>query len=184
MRNAANALKSTGPKTDVGKARVSQNARRHGVTSQPDAKTVLAWARVILDKPDLSPADLLRDGGRVAAAFNLAEAEVRLLVAASALDDLERGVAGPSDVARRLQGVTSDIIREIRIGMGGSQGEQMALSILRRLNGTVSYDVVQGSKRQQLLKRYVGEARSHRKRAFAVWISCLDQTEEPTPPGV
>ena len=32
--NAANALLSTGPKTDEGKARVSQNARKHGLTAR------------------------------------------------------------------------------------------------------------------------------------------------------
>ena len=71
-RNKVNAQRSTGPKSERGKAVVAQNARRHGVTSKPDPTTVAAWLRIILDKRDLVPGDLMRDDRRTTWALALA----------------------------------------------------------------------------------------------------------------
>ena len=92
-RNRANAKKSTGPRSAQGKAVVSRNARRHGVTSKPDPTSVAAWLRIILDTPDLAPGDLLKDDRRTSSALALAEAEVRSCAARAALDAFERGEA-------------------------------------------------------------------------------------------
>ena len=58
-RNRANAAKSTGPKTRAGKAASSKNARRHGATGAPDPRRVASWLSVILDRPQVTPRDLL-----------------------------------------------------------------------------------------------------------------------------
>lgn len=89
-RNKANAKKSTGPKTAAGKARVSGNAWRHGATARTDLGSVATWARIILDRPELTLADLLKDSVRMAAALALAEAEVQLVSAQATLDEFER----------------------------------------------------------------------------------------------
>ena len=66
-RNRANAQKSTGPKTPLGKATVAGNALRHGATARPDPKSVAAWLEIILDRPTLgllgSTALALREAG-------------------------------------------------------------------------------------------------------------------------
>ena len=94
-RNTANAQKSPGAAR--GKAIVSANARSHGATSKPDPTSVAAWFRIILDAPDLEPADVLRQDRRSIAALALAEAEVRSCSARSALDVFERGDAPPTE---------------------------------------------------------------------------------------
>ena len=58
-RNRANAQKSTGPKTAEGKAIVAGNARQHGATARPDPGSVAAWLAIILDRPEITPGDLL-----------------------------------------------------------------------------------------------------------------------------
>ena len=40
--------RATGPKTVAGKAVSSQNARRHGLNTPPDADMVTAWFNLIL----------------------------------------------------------------------------------------------------------------------------------------
>ncbi len=85
-RNRTNAQKSTGPKTVAGKAAVAQNARRHGVTAKPDPASVAVWVRVILNDPDLTPADLLAEDYRMRRALSLAAAEVKVCKAMAACD--------------------------------------------------------------------------------------------------
>jgi hypothetical protein len=50
--NRANAKKSTGPRSAAGKRRSSQNARRHGLSTPPDAvgiRDIAALARIFAD---------------------------------------------------------------------------------------------------------------------------------------
>jgi len=74
--NRENAKKSTGPKSEHGKRRVSQNARRHGLTTPPNGDEVVTWTKVILDDPALDGINLSREGTSLV--FSLAEAEARL----------------------------------------------------------------------------------------------------------
>lgn len=74
--NRANALKSTGQKSVAGKWRVSQNARRHGLTTAPNAQVIASWMDDILDDPKLEDVALDRD--EMALVTSLAESEARL----------------------------------------------------------------------------------------------------------
>lgn len=74
--NRKNATKSTGPRSADGKRRVSQNARRHGLTTPPDEEAILSWIDIILDDPALARHDLTREGMSLVA--SLADAEARL----------------------------------------------------------------------------------------------------------
>jgi len=174
-RNRANAQKSTGPRTTQGKAAVSQNARRHGATSKPDPTSVAAWLRIILDDPALQPAGFLKDDRRFARALALAEAEVRLCSAKVALVSFECGEAPLSDVVQDLQNCAEDMIFELQLGDTTAKERRSGLSLLNRIQKIVLADTVQGGKRHLLLRRYVREARAHRKRAFEGWLRCLGQ---------
>lgn len=91
-RNRANAAKSTGPKTEQGKAVVAGNARRHGATARPDPAAVATWLRIILDDPDITAEAFVPTDARGYRALMLAQAEVQLVTATNALRAYEAGM--------------------------------------------------------------------------------------------
>ena len=178
-RNRSNARKSTGPGSARGKAVVSQNARRHGVTSKPDPTSVAAWLRIILDRPDLAPGDLLRDDKRISSALALAEAEVRFYTARAALDAFERGEARPSDGIEDPWKLAGTIIDALLEDETMAKDRRFGSSLLRRVAKATADDTARAGKRHRLLRRYLREARGNRKRAFEAWLTCLDPTGAP-----
>ena len=163
-RNRANAQRSTGPRTVTGKAMVAQNARRHGATSRPDPESVRKCFAVILDDPEPAIAAVLLEGGRGFRALALAEAEVRLAMAEEALRDFEASVTGPEGEGREV----SDIGEDHRTDAGeGAVAPGTAMSEETR----------PGGRRHRLLKRYLGEARAQRRRAFEAWLE-INMVEE------
>jgi hypothetical protein len=176
-RNKVNAQRSTGPKSERGKAVVAQNARRHGVTSKLDPTSVAAWLRIILDKRDLVPGDLMRDDRRTTWALALAEAEVRLCTSREALDQFERGDAPLSETARELQLSAKDIADALQTEDMTVRLHSTGLSLLRRITKDITAETGRGGKRHRLLQRYAREARGQRNRAFKAWIQCLNYGE-------
>ena len=53
--NRRNAARSTGPKSECGKAIAAKNARSHGLTAAPPESEVEAWLRIILNRAILPP---------------------------------------------------------------------------------------------------------------------------------
>ncbi len=177
-RNRTNAQKSTGPKTAAGKATVAQNARRHGVTAKPDPASVAAWVRVILDDPDLTPADLLAEDDRMRRALSLAAAEVKFWEALASLDRFERGDAVPSEIAREYQGFQQTIAEDLAEPGTTEREYRAGLSFLKRLGKVISNETVPDGNRHRLLRRYLREARAQRRRAFQAWLAYLRETQE------
>ena len=172
-RNRANARKSTGPRTAAGKATSAQNARRHGATGKPDPAAVVAWLRVILDEPDLTPADLLAEDDRRLHALALAETEVKVNAALASLERFEPGEETPSEITREFQKFAADIADELNEERMTKRRHRADLSSLRRLGRAISSETALDSKRHMLLRRYLREARSQRRRAFEAWLTCL-----------
>ena len=75
--NRRNALRSTGPKTEAGRNRVSQNARKHGLNTEPPAALIVSFYRLIMDNPDANYDPLMADAVSQAA-YHLAETEASL----------------------------------------------------------------------------------------------------------
>jgi len=163
-RNRANARKSTGPRTVAGKAIVAQNARRHGATGRPDPRDVETWFAAILDDPDPPAGVVVREGERGFRALALAEAEARLVMAEEALRAFEAIVTAPAGDRREV----SDIGGECR----AEAGEGAAAPGTAR-----SEETRPGGRRHRLLKRYLGEARAARRRAFEAWLE-INMVEE------
>ena len=170
-RNKANAAKSTGPRTRAGKAIVAQNARRHGATSKPPADSVLPWLRIIIAQPDTRASDLLLCDEGLRVALALAEAEARHVAAEQALRSFETGEERPPISVEELiahQAKLVDLIPEA----GTAESETMTgIGLLGALRQVLEKDSRLGGSRHRLLKRYAGEARARRKKAFDLWLS-------------
>ena len=178
-RNRANAQKSTGPRTAAGRATVAQNARSHGATAKPDPASIAPWLRVILDDPDLRPADLFAEDDHTLRALALAEAEVKVSAAMTSLDRFERGDDPPSEVTREFQEFVESITGELVEEAMTKRRYRAGLSLLKRLENEISNETVLEGKRHRLLMRYLREARSQRRKAFQAWLACLrEETRE------
>ena len=175
-RNRQNAQKSTGPKTSTGKAAVAQNARRHGATAKPDPASVAAWLRVILDDPDLTPVDFLAQDDRLQRALALAEAEVRVGRAATALAAFEAGTTETRDFSCNLLEFVDHVFGE-RAEEMTQKDMREAARVFARLQRTQHDETQPGGSAHRLRQRYLREARAHRRRAFRAWLACL--REEP-----
>jgi hypothetical protein len=97
--NRRNALASTGPQTEAGKARVAQNARKHGLASPVEldpaaVKEIAALARSIAG-PEADPA-------RFALACEVAAAQIDLVRVRRARTDVFPEASAPSDKLARF----------------------------------------------------------------------------------
>lgn len=176
-RNRQNAKSSTGPKTAAGKARVSSNARRHGATAQPAPSAVSAWLAVILDRQDIKPSDLIPGDERGFRAMALARAEAQLFAADVSLRDFEADAIAPDEEVPGLVSDATTMLRELSGHAGRSRDMQINTTLLRMLRWTDRENRVLARGRHTLLKRYLREARGHRKRAFQVWLQYLSHGE-------
>lgn len=174
-RNRTNARKSTGPKTAEGRAAVAGNARRHGATARPDQESVATWLAIILDRPEITPDDLLPGDEIGYRALALAEAEVRVVATEMALREFEVGREEPSESLKDLGWCREMIVDELILDGGSEKEIKSAFSLLRRIARVEERDTLPGGKRNRLLQRYVREARAQRRRAFAAWVLAREE---------
>ena len=169
-RNRANAQKSTGPKSQKGKAASARNARRHGLTSRPDPAQVLAWLAIILDDPDVSPESLFPNDERGIRALALARAEARLATAERSLKELGDPLA-TGDPVREMEFLVEIIQEPQSIKASPWDILRAADFIFRIADGEkVKFRSIRPTQ-FRLLDRYVSEARSRRRKAFSDWVS-------------
>jgi hypothetical protein len=170
-RNRANAQRSTGPRTPEGKAIVAGNARRHGATGRPDRESVARWLAVILDRPEITLADLMPEDEAGYRARALAEAEVRLLSTERALREFEAGTAEPSKAQEHSELTPEDILDMFdKDGVTKSEIEA-GLSLLKQIGRARVLETRSSGDQHHLLQRYFREARAQRRRAFAAWAA-------------
>jgi hypothetical protein len=163
-RNRRNAEKSTGPKTAEGKKAVSKNAVRHGATARPDPELVATWLRVIMNEPLLSFDDLEGGGDVYYRGLALAEAEVRLQTAEESLDAFEEQERERDKERKRLFRAGAIWLGGILEGYNNPTKDLVELAKFDRREFTIV------KRNRSLLRRYVSEAKSQRRRAFRAWV--------------
>lgn len=124
---------------------------------------------IILDKPEITPSDLLPGDEAGYRALALAKAELRCVGAERALLDFEAGREEPDETLKDLRDM-GQRIPAVLLENGGTKKEiRSGMSILKRIAMVDFRETCPGGKRHRLLKRYLGEARAQRRKAFEAW---------------
>jgi len=161
--------RATGPITAEGKAVSSRNALRHGLTAEPSAGSVAAWFNIILDSPadtfeEPSSSDPLRE-----ATLRLAVAEVRYHRALHAL--CAHGMAPKSarQAANKVHTEMKTALDHRDAVSGGAPPDLATLDYLDVMLEQLEPLTAEAERDRRLHERYLGEARSERRRALRAW---------------
>ena len=163
--------RATEPVTATGKAISAQNACRHGLSAEPAANLVSAWFNVILDNSGHTYEEPDADTPRRELALRLAIAEARYHRALDKLRTHDQEQNSAQVRADEFQGIMRQemacLVNEARDGRPNLAALDYASSALRHLEH-LSRDV---GRERRLYLRYLGEARSQRRRALRAWCA-------------
>ena len=150
--NRRNASKSTGPRTDRGRATSSQNARRHGLRGDVGDALLIEFLEVVRGNFGWE------EGNIPASAINLAGAEARRFLVARASQDVQSEMQSPSQLQMQLTALMREMLAD------GRSMEVFDVA-LRHISLTEERVL-----RRDLAERYLSEAEanvSRKRRALA-----------------
>ena len=166
--NRANAQTSTGPRTAAGKARSRHNARKHGLTTPPDAVQVARMARLLTADcpPGLAPSER---AARDQAAWALAQAEVQVARVghhiALVLDRLYKRARRPPRSEQKFQKLQRQVqIAPFYFG-------PMLVRWIRKYMADFAREYRDLADELRRLDRYLREAEARRRKALQRWIA-------------
>lgn len=185
--NKANAQKGSGPKTANGKAKSAQNAKKHGVTAQPDWDMVTRFYRIIVEDSAAHPDPFSQDP-RAQAALALAEAQASLYRATQAERDY---IFDWSDKALRKMGTLKERIM-VLAEADFDDIDKIEFMLARTTDADVQRDLrflkqispQRPAARAKSLKsfaRYQREATARRSKAIRQWVSAIHTNPETNP---
>ena len=157
--------------TAEGKAISAQNARRHGLSAEPDGDLVAAWFNAILDHGEDAYEEPNADDPRREAALRLAIAEARYHRALEKVDTHDREPNSAQQVANKLLAdvrlVLDGMPRKILEGPADPFDLEYAEFGVRQLERLM----VEVGRERRLYRRYLGEARAQRRKALKTWCA-------------
>ena len=159
------------PVTDAGKAVSSQNARKHGLNGPPDVALVSQWFNVILNNHENDFEEPNSTDSRHEAALGLAIAEASYHRALHKVDTHESEPGSAQQLAMKLRQEIQDVLDEMpkQIADGPPNLYELAyanfaIKQLEQLFEQISHE-------RRVYRRYLGEARAQRAKAFRAWCA-------------
>jgi hypothetical protein len=160
---------------------VSGNARKHGATAQPDPASVAKWLSIILDRPEISPDNLLPNDDLGYQAFALAQAEVRVAASEQALIEFEReALERPAEPEISLEMTYQALLESFANEHVTKRETRSVAKLLYNDEVRKIADASLGGRQHRLHKRYLAEARSKRRKTFAAWLAIRQRPSEAT----
>ena len=163
--------KATGPKTAEGKAVSSQNARRHGLSAEPDGDLVLAWFNAILDHGEDALEEPNASEPRRAAALRLAIAEARYHRALHKVDTHDREPNSAQQVANKLLADVRLVLEGMPWKISEGPADPFDLELTEFGVRQLEKLMVEVARERRLHRRYLGEARAQRRKALQAWCA-------------
>lgn len=155
-----------GPKSEVSRRRPSQNARRHGLTSEPDAAEVHAMADLIFGGVW---APLGSDFH--AKVMSLAAAEVRRSNCIRHLKATEEARAQPDPELDHFESLIEDVIQDLP-PEEARRGRRLVSNLTRTSQKSQA-------EQYRLANRYLAEAEAQLSKARRRYAECLKSRNEP-----
>jgi len=163
--------RATGPITAEGKAVSSQNARRHGLSAEPDGDLVAAWFNAILDHGEDAYEEPNADDPRREAALRLAIAEARYHRALHKVDTHDTAPNSAQQVANKLYADVRFVLDGLPERVADGPADPFDLEYAEFGLRQVEKLLVEAGRERRLYRRYLGEARAQRRKALKAWCA-------------
>ena len=163
--------RGTGPRTAVGKAKSSQNARKHGLNTAPRPEDVSKWFNLILNNPEGAIEEPNSGDQRQDLALRLAVAEACYHRALYLVEAPAHKASPGRQVHNELFAYLYDLLKEVenlpdgKVADLNDTGElKLGVAVLKLFDRAAHRE-------QRLYRRYLGEARAKRAKALTAWCA-------------
>ena len=161
--------RATGPTTAEGKAVSSRNALRHGLTAEPSAGSVAAWFNIILGNPTGAFEEPNSRSPLREATLRLAVAEVRYHRALHALSTHAMAPKSAQQAANKVHTEMRTALNHRAAVSGGAPPDLATLDYIELMLEQLEQLAAEAVRDRRLQERYLGEARSERRKALRAW---------------
>ena len=163
--------RATGPRTAAGKAKSSQNARRHGLNTAPRPEDVSKWFNLILNNPEGAEEEPNSEDQRRDLALRLAVAEACYHRALYLVEAPAHKASPGQQVYNELLAYLYDLLMKVENLPDGEVADLNDTGDLKLGVAALKFFDKAAHREQRLYRRYLGEARAQRKKALRDWCA-------------